>query len=308
MIIDLYSNRNAPPCKQPVYDQIRRECRMQIANIARDFFLANNLKEYSEKYTWPFIQRVIKDAHFIESLYKESAYNAFGGKVSASSEVLGYLKTMEDLNKGLDVIELIFSIIVKMPEFEKAMHHSFEKYPPADAVNDLNKRFSQHCLGYKFEGDMIIRIDSELLYETITKEVLVFLTNPVYHNIDYEYRQAHKHYRNGDYKDCIANASKAFESTMKVICNNKGYVVSETATAAPLLKALFDNQFIPNYIQTELTSLQDVLGKGVTVVRNKTSGHGAGSSVIVVSESLAVYVLNMAGSNIKFLLSLLHEK
>jgi hypothetical protein len=282
------------------------ECRRQILNIVEYFLLANELKEYGDNTFWPFIKRVLKDEHGLQSLHHESFVTAFGGRVSAAREVSDYLINLKDLPKSLDVIEFVFAVISRLPEMNPYLR--MVSYTPTEAINDLNTRLAQHCLGYRFERDMIIRIDNDVMYQTVTKETLVFLANPDYHNIDEEYRQALKLFRTGDYKDCIVNASKSFESAMKVVCHKMGYPYKQNDTAKPLLDTLYNKQFIPAYLQQHFTALRSLLGEGVSVLRNKTSGHGAGAATIEVDESLASYGLNTAGANIKLLLSLLEKQ
>jgi hypothetical protein len=79
---------------------------------------------------------------------------------------------------------------------------------------------------------MLIRIDNEMHYSNVTKETMVFLTNPDYFNINDEYLEAQKHYKNMDFEDCMVNCNKAFESTLKVICNKKGYSYAQNARLA----------------------------------------------------------------------------
>ncbi len=308
MGIALYSSRNAAPCKELKYNIINQECKTQIVNIMNRFFEKNQLSEYAEEYIWPMIQEILKDEHGTNSLYREDVHRTFGGYIAASAEVTGYLTDVIDHDKLLDTIELIFTVIVNCEKTVLEDGYRLQSYTPAQVIEDLNTRFAQHCIGYKFEGRMLVRIDNELLYSTITKELMTFLSNPNYHNINEEYMQAHKHFRSGDYKDCVVNCAKAFESTLKVICDKKGYAFKPTDTAAPLLSILYNQNFIPTYLQTNLTGLRSILGDGVTVIRNKTSAHGAGTAVIDVNEGLAAFALNSAGSTIKFLLTLLEGK
>ncbi|HEY4063189.1 MAG TPA: hypothetical protein VGM30_14885 [Puia sp.] len=307
MSVDLYSSRNAPPCKELDYRYLKPACRFQIAKIATAFFEQNHMEGYAEEYIWPTIQKILKDEHATDSLYREAAHKSLGGRIAPSAEVIGYLQKQDDINKSLDTIELIFRVISNIETVGPSAGYPLNNYPPSQAIDNLNKRLAQHCMGFKFDGGVIIRIDNELLYSTITKDLMIFLSNSDYHNINQEYMQAHKHFRDGNYKDCIVNCAKAFESSMKVICDKKSYTYDLKATAAPLLKVLYDNKFIPEYIQTNLGGLRSVLVDGVSVVRNKTSSHGAGSAVIDVSEELAAYVLNTAGSTIKFLLAILEK-
>ena len=309
MAIELFSRRNRVTGGSLSYDVITADCRQQIWNIAAGFFERNRAKGFAEEHVWPVIRNTLRDEHGKECLVY-TMHRTFGGHLDSSEEVRMYFIDGEDIGHVLDTVEVIFMIIADSEAtLGRTGGFDLSFYEPAQAVADLNKRLSQHSIGYKFDGGMLIRIDNELLYDTITKDVLVFLTNPAYHGINEEYMQAHKHFRAGDYKDCIVNCAKAFESTMKIICDKKGYPYDKgRAGAADLLNVLFKQNFIPSYSQGSLTGLRMVLGEGVSVIRNKTSAHGAGGSRPIVDESLTAYAMNSAGSSIKFLLGLLEGK
>jgi len=92
---------------------------------------------------------------------------------------------------------------------------------------------------------------------------------------------------------------KAFESTMKTICEKFNWVYDKTATASKLIDILLKREeLIPSYLQTHFSGLKQVLEAGVPTVRNKTSGHGQGSETKEVPEYLAAYVLHLTASNI----------
>jgi hypothetical protein len=303
MIIDTYSKNNAAPCIELKYQSINAKCRLQIVNIITDYFEYNHAEPYAEEHFWPFVQKMLKDEHGEEALYREHVHNAFGGYIVASAEVTGYFKSVDEIEKLLDIIQLIFTLLVGIESSLSRDGHTIH-YKAEIAIEHLNKRFSEHCIGYKFADDQIIRIDNELLYNNITKSVLTFLTDPEYKNIDEEYMQAHKHFRSGNYKDCIVNCAKAFESTMKIICVQKDFSFQQNDTSSKLLNVLDQNNYFPNYLQSGLSGLRAVL-EAIATVRNKTSAHGAGSATVEVDERLAGYALNITGSNIKFLLSFL---
>lgn len=308
MNIDLFSKRNTAPCKDLLYDQINETCRLQITNIVFDYFEANHMEPFAGEHFWPAIQKALKDEHGVDSLHRERAVKALGGRVPAWAEIKDYMLKVKDTYKLLDTIEIVFRAMTNSEDHFRT--HGFPIMPGAakEAVDALNKRLAQHCIGYKFEAGYMIKIDNEVLYSMITKELTVFLSNPEYASINEEYMQAHKHYRAGDYKDCVVNAAKSFESTLKVICAKKGYKYEQEMTASPLVKVLFDNHFLPSYMEKTLSGIRSLLEGGVPVVRNKTAAHGAGALQIEVDEGLAAFALNSAGSNIKFLLAELERQ
>ncbi|MFL9483435.1 STM4504/CBY_0614 family protein [Chitinophagaceae bacterium LWZ2-11] len=307
MSLELYSQRKKSPCKGLIYNEIKTPCRIQIINIITFFLESNQIDKYAKEHVWPTLHKILKDEHGTDNLYQELMDRMLGMYVDPFQEVKGYLLGLLDFDKLLDTIELIFRMVSNAEDLFLKSGYKLNNYPPSSAVEDLNNRLAQHCIGFKFENHMIIKIDNELLYKTITKELIIFLSNPLYYNINKEYLKAHTHYRDGNNEDSILWAAKAYESTLKIICDKKNYPYPSNATATPLLKIIYDNKFIPEYLQTNLNALRSVLGDGVTVIRNKTSSHGKGSESINVNEELAAFALNSTGSSIKFLLALLEK-
>ena len=118
-----------------------------------------------------------------------------------------------------------------------------------------------------------------------------------------EFLKGHEDYRHGRYEDAINEALKAFESTMKIICENRGWTVAPNATALKLIQTCFDHELIPVALQRHLTSLRTTLESGLLTVRNRYSGHGDGVRTVEVPDYLAQYALNLAASNIVLLIN-----
>ena len=117
--------------------------------------------------------------------------------------------------------------------------------------------------------------------------------------------QAHEHYRKGNNKDAIVNAQNAFESTMKAICDQRGWDYgTERATASKIIDVLFKNNLIPSEMQSHFTALRSTLESGLPTVRNQPGqgGHGQGSDVVEVPDYLAAYCLHLAATNIVLLI------
>lgn len=82
--------------------------------------------------------------------------------------------------------------------------------------------YKEHRIGYQFESSQIIRVDSTIIHSEITRPTLSLLWNRKFVGANEEYLQAQEHYRQGRNKECLNKCLKAFESTMKSICNEKG--------------------------------------------------------------------------------------
>jgi hypothetical protein len=116
-----------------------------------------------------------------------------------------------------------------------------------------------------------------------------------------EFLKAHEHYRKGRKGEAMTEALKAFESTMKAICDENGWSYPGNATAKTLVKAVLDNGVVPKYMETHLSGLRNTLEAGLPTVRNKNSGHGQGLLRRDVPDYFAGYALHLAATNIVFL-------
>jgi hypothetical protein len=88
---------------------------------------------------------------------------------------------------------------------------------------------------------------------------------------------------------------------MKVICATQKWPVNANDTAKALIKTCFDHGLVPNYLESQFTSLRSMLESGIPTVRNKTSGHGQGASYSQIPAHLAAYALHLSAANILFL-------
>jgi DNA gyrase/topoisomerase IV subunit B len=90
---------------------------------------------------------------------------------------------------------------------------------------------------------------------------------------------------------------KAFESTMKIICDKRGWTYDPRAAAKELVNGL-----IPPYWQSHFSGLRSVLESAISTPRNKQAGHGAGSNPPPdFPDELVSYVLHMTAATILFL-------
>lgn len=145
-----------------------------------------------------------------------------------------------------------------------------------------------------------MRVDSQYIHAQVVKPAISLLQEMGFRGAEDEFLRAHRHYRVGEYKEAVAEALKAFESTMKAICVARKWSYDANATARILIDTMFKNALLPPMLESQFNGLRTVL-EGLPTVRNKTSGHGQGIDIVPVPDYLAAYALHLAASNIVFL-------
>ena len=210
--------------------------------------------------------------------------------------VRNFLLKTEDTNKVIDIIEVSFRYIDQV-----IRDISPDSISPDDAINQLNQRFRQHRVGYQYESGQIVKVDSQYIHSEVVKPALMFLSDPIYEGANEEFLNAHEHYRNDRYKECLNDCLKAFESCLKIICQKRGWSYGEKDTANRLIEIVFDHDLIDSHMKSHFTALGSTLKSGVPTVRNRLSGHGQGPKEIVVPEYIASYILHLTASNVLLL-------
>jgi hypothetical protein len=203
----------------------------------------------------------------------------------------------------LDLIEFTFRFIdTYIPELLQNPQYSDQLDPsqiPNEAISELNRRFREHEIGYQYNNGQIVRVDSSFIHAEVVVPALSLLSSQQFKGAEQEFRNAHEHYRKEEYEDAILDAQRAFESTMKIICDKCEWSY-EKGNASELIDVVLENELIPKYLKNHLSGLKSVL-IGVATIRNKTSAHGKGTEIIDVPEHLVAYVLHLVASNIVFL-------
>jgi hypothetical protein len=199
---------------------------------------------------------------------------------------------------ALDAIELALRMIDVIGESNAT---DWRKKAARRAIEDFNAYCRTAGYGYAWTAGQLIRVDSHLLHAESVVPALLFLSDQRYKHADAEFRNAHNHWRNGRGAETLVDCLKAFESTMKIIADKRGWVIASNATAKDLIRAMFDNGLFPPYYQTYLGGLRSVLESGVPTPRNKAGGHGAGVVPPAVPAALVQYVLHQTAATILFL-------
>jgi hypothetical protein len=275
------------------YDQIPNELRVQVIYIWKDT-IGDALRNGVARAAFTEIK---------EALAREYGKMNLSSKINTEyNDLETFFLSCEDVERVLDVIQHSFQYIntnvrKSVTAFQRA------KMRPDEAIAELNIRFLEHGIGYKFESGELMRVDSELLHSEAVKPVLLLLSDPLYKNANEEFLKAHEHYRHQNHKECLNECLKAFESTMKIICDKRRWTYKPTDTASKLIEVCFTNGLIPNHLQSQFGALKSLLESGIPTVRNKQGGHGQGPQQIVVPDYLASYMLHMSASTILLLVN-----
>ena len=291
MISNLYSDRNKARNADEViiFDELPRKLRVQFKFIM-DKFLTGVLFGYED------IHRMLCEKYGELSL---SSKHRLGVK---DNETLTEVLTRDDYN-----LELIFDLMELIIKYKvNDMAGQFYKDDIIEYISEIqdliNLRFKESSMGYKMVKGQIIRQDSEVTFTEIIEPTINLTYNELFENVNVDFVDAIKEYQSGDNKDCIVKLLKAFESTLKIICDEKGWEYNETDRCSKLINICFDNDLVPQEIKSEFTSLNSLLQSGIPPVRNNFAGHGEGGEERIVEDYLARYAINITGSCILFVI------
>ena len=303
-VFETFSRRQAKRAKAGKadvyqYESLPQAFRFQVAHIWKTaigpyFHWDPWTHEPQSNQAWRWIHDTLARERGVPSLVAEDFHEA--------AKCQRFLLTA-DTNGALDIIEITFRHIddvVRRWGYDERVGCQVTQ-DADDAIEELNDRFRQHGIGYQYLGGELIRVDSQYVHSEVVRPAFSLLDEERFHGASEEFLRAHEHYRKGRYKEAIVEALKAFESTMKSICEARKWPYPPTATAKPLIEIMFANGLVPNYLQSHFGGLRAAMESGVPTVRDKTSGHGQGPQPVDIPPYLAAYVLHLAASNIVIL-------
>ena len=164
------------------YETIPHELRIQIIYIWRDAFGPDDTGGVILSY------RNIHDV-----LCREYGVFGLSGSNDTLESVRGFFLRTENTEKAIDVIELSFKCIDENVRSKPNLFPS-RRLSPDEAIDELNHRFREHGVGYRYESSQIIRVDSEFIHSEVVKPVLSMLSDPMYEGANAEFLKAHEHY------------------------------------------------------------------------------------------------------------------
>lgn len=282
------------------YDKIPETLRVQIVHIWQDF-IGNDI-EYHDDYkgvhgSYKFIVETLCREYGVFQLTTKNHHRRH-----YMEELINFFLHEEDDEKAIDVIELSFRVIDMLTREHKHRRLGNASYVADQAIEELNARFLESGVGYQYVEGKIIRVDSQFIHSEVVKPALKLLAQKKYLGAQQEFLKAHEHYRQKNYKKALNESLKAFESTMKAICDKRGWQYDKgRATAKNLIDVCFDKNLIPLFWQQQMGSLRSLLESGVPTGRNKLGAHGQGATPTYVPQHIVAFVLHMSASCIVFL-------
>ena len=312
-VFDLYSRRNQDSSQagsqDPIYDNIPETVRNQIVYIWN-----GSIGHYSP-HRRPRSPIKLENNEAWEALHdvvcREKGLRQLSNcPRNHRDDCIEYLLNQPNVDDVLDIIEISFLIILKCKEIDQHRAKSMGiKYPADEAIDELNSRFKNANIGYRFESGQIIRINNLATHEKIVKPTLSLLTDRRFSGVAVEFSAALKHYRNGNYRDSITAANSAFESTLKTIFKIKKWDYDQGAAAARLLQIARRNGLFADYMEKSIDQLIGTLKSGLTPIRNReSSSHGQGPDPKDPRDHVAEYALNLCASQILFLVKSMNEQ
>lgn len=302
---ELYSERNRATNTKLIYHYLPDKFKNQIIHILREFFIQvrerdNSITSYYNL-VWNNIGNLVCKEHGLLTL-KTKEYS-----FDRPDELFEkYFLRLNKIEEEFDVIEIAFRFIKKTPEL---ITHVKYKYSPEDAISDLNKRFRQNSVGFKYEQGMILRVDNELLHVELVTRTLELSSNNVFINANAEFISSLNHLKNDRNKESINDALNAFESTLKIICKELNWEYDpKKDTSSKLISICLEQELVPDFLQSHFTGIRTTLESGIPTIRNKRTGHGQGAEEIVIPHSLATYSVFITGACINYLIELYNEK
>ena len=283
-----------------IYDLLPQSLKVQIIHILRDI-LGNEeaFRQYVGKVhsSYVTIVNVLCREHGLFRLGNES----YQDERDYITELYNYILRQTDVEKVLDAVELAFRFMDRATRGWDYLHRDNGSELADAAIDELNVRFQQHGVGYRFEEGEIIRVDSELLHAEVVKPALALLSAPEFNGAQAEFLKAHEHYRHGRAKEALTECLKSLESTMKSICAKRKWTHDPNATSSSLINLLFQKKLIPDFWRNYFSGLRATLEGGVPSARNSLGGHGQGVQVIEVPLHLVAFVLHQTAAAIVFL-------
>lgn len=289
--MDVYSVRNKDKNAPLMYDDLPSKVRIQISRLwAR---ITSDLSEDSEEEFWRFINNTLCDKHGLNDLVTGKFF-----RMTNQEECKVYFENVTNLNESFDVIEIVMSALGN--GYANGLFGG-RRSDFNGVVSAFNKIFRDNDIGYEYVEGIIIRNDNKILHKEVIDRTIDLTGNEIFINANEEFLGALQHLKARRNKETLNDALKAFESTMKIICDQFEWRYSEGATVRKLIEICIENELIPKYLATHFTGIRTTLESGIGTIRNKVGAHGQGSNTIVVPDSLAIYAAYLTGTCINYL-------
>jgi hypothetical protein len=308
-LLDLFSKRQKRARGEVrdvlTYDELPNAFRVQIVHILSDVLGSHD--EAGSGYSgltevglaYQRIVSALRREYGVFELGKRPAHERHNFAI----ELFNFILQEQSVERVLDAVELACLCID-----QEARNYGYkERYDSTAVANqalaEVNGRFLEHGVGFRYESGQIIRVDSEVVHAEIVKPALALLHDTKFKGAQAEFHSAFEHYRHGRAKEALTDCLKSLESTMKSIAAARKWTYPATATAQPLIALMFEKGLIPAFWATHFSGMRAMLESGVPTVRNRQAGHGQGVEVVEVPPHLVAFALHQTAAAIVFLVS-----
>lgn len=276
-------------------EQLRHQIRMTLSEGIGNFFVRDTFNRGptppNSNDVWIKLDRICHKEIFNYLNYMDNK--------NVSQRFLSFVQTASHMDDFLSGVELgclsLYDVRTQSKEQRRA------SLTGDAAIAEINSRFQQHGVGYQFENGQIIRIDSKLVHAEVIKPALSLLMASEFAKANEDFMTAHRHYRTGEFKDCIVAANRAYESMLKAICGLEDWVYVRGDGAAQLVTIVKTKGLFTHDFDKSITAYVAMLKAGLPAVRNDAGGHGDGIAAAAVTAHIAQFALNLTASNVLFL-------
>ncbi len=278
------------------YEDIPQKVRVQIQLISDQFFADNSYTRMSEfrRKKFKYIVDILREEYGIHQLTIQPINSRYYWE--PYYELMNFFLETSEYEKALDVIEYVCLNILNYANVYGTGQNDFKKI-----IDRINQRLREAGVGYQFESNRIIRVDSKFIHSEVVKPVLSLLNNKKYKSVNNEFLIAHEHYRYRRFKESTTECCKAFESLLKIICKNRGWEYKQKDPASKLITIVLQNGLVSIYMLDQF-NLMDKLLRGLPTVRNNNAAHGQGGTIKPMPEYFASYALHLTATTLKFLM------
>lgn len=239
----------------------------------------------------------------IEKIFlRETGLDPFSCDDCAGSRIIDFMNVC-NTEEWLDLFDLIIKTIIFIKEdASPTERHKWSITTSTDElIEEINHRLRQADVGYQIEENRLIRIDNQFIHAEVVKPALTLLSGKAYEGPREEFLSAHKHYCAGEYRQAVASAANALESTFKAIFKQKQWSYVKGARISDLAKVARNHHLWPDHLDKNFEQLVASLQNGLPKIRDNIASHGQGAETKHVPSYVATYALHLAATNIVFL-------
>ncbi|WP_137898370.1 STM4504/CBY_0614 family protein [Sphingomonas sp. 2SG] len=279
------------------YDEVPGPLRIQVAQIATEGIgLGSSSSGYmmSQSNEW---------WDELEGIFlREKGMHSLNRREDARLRFLSFMETCS-VADWLDMLELIAVgiNIVGQPDSHNHRYAWGLVDQGEKLIEEINYRLRRAKLGFQIEDARLVRVDSQFIHAEVVKPALALLSKAGFEGPSNEFREAHRHYRDGDYRQAVAMAANAFESTFKAIFDKKGWSYKKGSRISDLVKVGRAHGLWPDYLDASFDQLLATLQSGLPKIRDNDAAHGQGSEPKELPAYVAAFALHLAASKIVFI-------